>query len=119
MATWNPMLEITPISIRLLVVSEVGDELVKAELPARSHHPRALLALLEGLALYSGAPLCVAISADAPIDPSFGLDPFGDLDRAWPEESALVRFHFLAPPRGHRLRGVGDFRRLRRLARSR
>ncbi len=120
MSTWNPLLEVTPTSVRLLVISEAGDELVKAELPARSNHPRALLAMLEGLALYRGTPLCVAISADDPTDRSLGWGPFDPLDEGWLEESALVRFHFLAPPpRGRRLGGVGDFRRLRRLGRSR
>ena len=120
MATWNPIMEVLPNSTRLLVVSEVGDELLKAELPAHSRHPRALLAVFEGLALYSGTPLCVAISAENPVSDSLGLGAFSDLDERWPEQSALVQFVFLAPPpRGRRLGGVGDFRRLRRLGRAR
>ncbi len=120
MATWNPLMEVLPKSIRVLMVSEEGDELLKAELPGHSRHPRALLAIFEGLALYSGSPLCVAISADNPVDNSLGLGFFTDLEDRWPEESALVKFVFLVPPaRGRRLGGVGDFRRLRRLGRAR
>ena len=32
MATWNPIMEVLPNSTRLLVVSEEGNELLKAEL---------------------------------------------------------------------------------------
>lgn len=120
MATWKPIMEVLPKSVRLLMVSEQGDELLKAELPGHSRHPRALLAVFEGLALYSGTPLSVAISADNPVDNSLGLGFFTDLDDRWPEESALVKFVFLVPPpRGRRLGGVGDFRHLRRLGGAR
>ena len=118
MANWNPLVEVTPTSVRILMFSGTGDELVKAELPGGSRHPRALLTLLEGLALWNGTPLRVAISADTPPDPSLDWVD-AHLNDYWPEESALVQFHFLVPlPRGRRLGGVGDFRRLRRLGRS-
>lgn len=119
MTPWTPLLEVTPTSVRLLVLSAEGDELVKAQLPHRADHPRALLVMLEGLALYSGKALCVAISADVSIEPSLGLGSFPDLGESWPAASALVSFHFVPPPPGRRLAGVGDFRRLRRLGRVR
>jgi hypothetical protein len=52
-------------------------------------HPRALLTLLEGLALWSGALLCAAISAAHSVGHSLGAGSFGDLEH-WPEESAVT-----------------------------
>ncbi len=78
--------------------------------------PERFLTLLEGLALWCGAPLTVAISADVPSSHSLGLGPFSDDPEQWPEESALVHFEFVLPSRrGRRLRGLGDFASLRRL----
>ncbi len=114
MAPWQVLLEPLPQGARVLVSCE-GDDVLKAHLPSYPDHPRALLTMLEGLALWCGQPLCVAISADAPSSHSLGLGPFTDDTQAWPEESALVSYVFLAPRRGRRLRGLGDFGRLRRL----
>jgi len=115
MAKWNTTLQAIPGAVRLLVTSAEGDDLVKARLPGYPNHPRALLTLLEGLALWSGETLCAAISADAPVDHSLGLGAFSEDEDRWPEESALVHFVFLVPAgRGRRIAGVGDFRSLRR-----
>ena len=116
MATWQVLLEPLPQGARLLVRSPEGDDLLKAHLPDYPDHPRALLTLLEGLALWCGAPLTVAISANVPSSHSLGLGPFSDDPDQWPEESALVHFEFVLPSRrGWRLRGLGDFANLRRL----
>jgi hypothetical protein len=48
---------------RLLVTDALGHDLVKARLPLPTGYPRALLALLEGLAPYFGAVLCTVTSA--------------------------------------------------------
>jgi len=114
MAAWQVLLEPLPQGARLLVSCE-GDDLLKALLPSYPDHPRALLTMLEGLALWCGEPLCVAISADVPSSHSLGLGPFTDDQALWPEESALVSYTFRCSRRGRRLRGVGDFRTLRRL----
>ena len=121
MTTWKPTLRVLPGgTMQLLVTGPEGDELVKARLPGQSRHPRALLTVLEGLALWSGTPLCAAISADIPVDNSLGLGAFSDLEELWPEESALVQFTFIVPSRrGRRIAGVGDFRHLRQLDRAR
>ena len=47
--------------------------IVRAHFTGFPDHPRALLTMLEGLALWQGAPLGVAISADAPVCDSLGL----------------------------------------------
>jgi len=97
--------------LKLLVTSPQGDDLIKARLPTRSAHPRALLAMLEGIALYSGEPLVAVIFAaeDWPDSEALG-------EGLWPAESPLVKFEFALPtPRAaRRLQGVGDFRDLRR-----
>lgn len=112
---WKVLLELTPAAVRLLVTDEQGD-IVKAQLPARPDHCRALMFMLEALALWCGRPLSVVVSADHPVDHSFGMGPFGD---DWPDGSALVRFEFIGAsrPAGARIAGVGDFRVLRRMQR--
>ena len=81
----------------------------------RPDHPRALLTMLEGLALWCGQTLCVAISADVPSSHSLGLGPFTDDPQRWPQESALVHYVFVSTDRGRRLQGLDDFSTLRRL----
>lgn len=115
MAGWRIVLQVLPRkTVRLLVTDSDGNDLLKAQL-SDPQHPRALLTALEGLALWHGEPLNVVIGADVPVDHSLGLGSFGDLDDGWPEESAVVHFQFRETPRrGRRIRGVGDFGRLRR-----
>lgn len=114
--SWKTMLEITPQVMRLLVTEPEGDVL-KAEFTTYPDHIRALLFMLEGLALWSGQKLCVAIHAKRPVDHSLGLGAFGGQE--WPEESALVEFVFVeTEPKGRRkIAGVGEFRQLRLLDR--
>jgi hypothetical protein len=108
---WKTTLEITPKAVRLLV-TEAGGDVLKAEFRAYPDHIRALMFILEGLALYSGHPLSVAIIADRPVSHSLGLGGFGD---DWPETNALIDFVFIETDRGdrHRIIGVGDFKQLR------
>ena len=56
MALWPTTLRIGGKELKLLVTSPEGDDLLKARLPIRPPHPRALLTLLEGVALWSGEP---------------------------------------------------------------
>lgn len=114
MALWPTTLRIGQQDLRLLVVSPDGDDLIKARLPVRPPHPRALLTLLEGVALWSGEPLLAAISAGRHRDAWLGCEQWGD--DLWPTESALVHFDYATPPSRARgpLRGVGDFRDVRR-----
>jgi hypothetical protein len=90
----------------------VGD-LIKARLPLAPRHPRALLTLLEGVALWRGQPLRVVLFADGSSVPWLGSDLFGD--ELWPGESPLVSFAIAHRGRRRRLDGVGDFRALRRV----
>jgi hypothetical protein len=76
--------------------------------------PACVLTLLEGVALWSGEPLYVVISAASHRDDWMGCETWAE--ELWPTESPLVRFDFaIPPPRPRRsLRGVGDFRAVRR-----
>ncbi len=115
MKQWKAGLEVLPDAVQLVMTGPGGDDVVKAELPGYPDHPRALLTVLEGLALWCGEPLDVAIFAVNGVSHSLGLGPFSDSD-AWPVESALVHFEFVVPRRrGRQIHGLGDFDRLRRL----
>jgi len=118
MDTWTTMVEPTPRSVRLLVTDPEGNEVLKAVLPAFPQHPRALLTLLEALALWVGLPLTAAISVGRRVDGLRAAALFGS--GLLPVDSALVRFEVLGPARRRRtLVGVGDFRALRTLRRRR
>jgi hypothetical protein len=112
MALWSTTLRIEE-NLKLLVTSQEGDDLIKARLPLRPPHPRALLTMLEGIALFCGEPLYVVISAGSDPDAWQGSEQW--CEDLWPVESPLVRFDFaIPPPRARRrLRGVGDFREVR------
>jgi hypothetical protein len=113
MRDWKPVLRVSRGHVMLLVTSETGDVL-KARLPLSPRHPRALLTLLEGLALWRGEPLGVVVSATESSD-WVGSGLFGD--GFFPTESQLVQFHAgRLGCRVQRLRGVADFRSLRREA---
>ena len=119
MNPWKLTLLLNRTSVWLLLTDEEQNELLKARLPrCYPTHPRALMTLLEGLALWSGRPLTVAIGVAGRSDPSSGAWLFGP-DR-WPEPSALLAFEVLAarPARRRTIPGVGDFRQLRLLHRT-
>ena len=71
------------------MTSPTGHDLLKARLPVRSRHPRALLTLLEGVALCSGEPLYAVISAGKYREDWLGSEQWGE--ELWPDESALVQ----------------------------
>lgn len=109
---WTGSLRVTAREASLLVRDEEQGDLLKARLPMAPRHPRALLTLVEGLALWRGEPMLIVLSATDPSAPWLGSDLFGD--ELWPGESPLVRFTLAVPVPRRRLPGVGDFRALRR-----
>jgi hypothetical protein len=103
---WSATLEVRPHLLKLVVTDAEGNELLKAIFGQAPEHPRALLTLLEGAALWSGEPLRCVISAEQPVSHSLGLGVFGS---EWPEESALVRFQFVqCARRRRRIRAVAE-----------
>jgi hypothetical protein len=113
---WTSSLRVTTREVSLLVQDDDVGDVIKARLPLAPRHPRALLTLLEGVALWRGQPLRVVLSASGPSVPWLGSDLFGD--EMWPGESPLVTFSVAHPGRRRRLEGLGDFRPLRRVARG-
>jgi hypothetical protein len=112
MRNWKAVLQVTRTGALLLVTSESGD-LLKARLPLSPRHPRALLTLLEGLALWDGTALRVVVSASGSSTDWLGSGLFGD--ELFPGESQLVQFDVeRLDHRAQRLRGVADFRPLRK-----
>jgi hypothetical protein len=111
--SWTSTLQVTACDVKLLVTTRDWGDLVRARLPLRPSHPRALLTLLEGLALWRGDRMQVVLAADDHYPNGLSSDLFGD--ELWPAESPLV--HFEVAHRGRRaprLRGNGDFRALYR-----
>jgi hypothetical protein len=114
MDTWKTTVQPTRRAVRLLMTDPERNEVLKAALPPYPQHPRALLTLLEALALWAGHPLTAAISAAPSVDRRCAEALFGD--GLVPLDSALVRFEVVGPtPRRRTLAGVGDFRQLRLL----
>lgn len=108
MDRWKVTIRITTRAVKVLVTDSLGEEMVRARLPLSPDHPRSLLTLLEGLALWNGAPVTAAISVADGVRPFCGRDLFGGT--MWPGESALVRLDFVRAGKVRRLRGLGSFR---------
>lgn len=114
-ASWAVSVRCTNRGTKVLVTDTLlGSDLLKARLPVIPGHPRALVTLCEGLALWHGLPLCVAASADENAKHFFERVFYGD-DLIEPQ-SPLVILE-ARPTRGGRRdrqeRGLGDFRQLR------
>ena len=113
--TWVVNVRCTSRETRVLI-TEGHSDVLKARLSTEPGHPRALMTLCEGLALWHGAPLCIAVYAD-----DDAQEPFERVFYAGglvEPQSPLVRLE----PRLHdrrrqrlRGRGLGDFRGLRDL----
>jgi len=112
MYRWRIAVQPTAANTKLLMTDPDGNELLKAALPAAPNHPRALLTLLEGLALWVGQPLTTVISVGPSLPRHVDAALFGgDL---LPCDSALVHYEVVEIRRRRRtLSGVGDFRQLR------
>ncbi len=96
--SWNASIHLTATTAEIVVTDRELSEILKARLP-RPRHFRALLLLLEALALWHGKTLRGAVSASGMAPVSCDEDPFGfDL---WPDPNPLVDVVF-ALPRGCR-----------------
>jgi len=114
MTPWKTMLLVEPLAVKLLVKDAKGKDLLKARLPLPPAHPRAVVTLLEGLALWSRPPLCTAIAVDDAVTPGQGDAVFGDM--LVPDFGPLVQWDWVEPSSSsQRLTGVDDFTELRRL----
>ncbi|MCA9690375.1 MAG: hypothetical protein KC636_12255 [Myxococcales bacterium] len=95
-----------------LLVKDPTDDVLKAQLPPWTEHPRALLTILEGLSLWSGGRLCAAAYVDERATDCFEQIFYagGLVEPASPLVTVDV-----CPRRDRprRLGGIGDFRQLR------
>jgi hypothetical protein len=113
MAQWPTTLKIGACELKLLVTNQKGEDVLKARLPLVARHPRALLTLLEGLALWSGEPIYAVISAGEQRAESWMREAW--LGELWPPESMLVQYDIESVVRRRRpIEGMGDFRDVRR-----
>lgn len=112
-STWKVSLRLTRRQTQLLV-TDGGDDILKARLTDEPCHPRALVTLAEGLAMWHGAPLSVVACADDDAHEQFERIFYGG--EFLPPPSPLVTFEVLHRS-GHRkrLHGLGSFRQLRLL----
>jgi hypothetical protein len=101
-----------------LLVMKGQDEVLRAELPPLSEvaHENAVKRTLEGLSLWLDQRLCVALSVREQDEDSFRLDLVDELGAG-----ARSIYYAVEPvvasglPRPRRLRGSGDFTKLRQL----
>jgi hypothetical protein len=109
--SWKAALRVATPEVKLWVSTPEVGEVLKARLPSTMQHPRALLTVLEGLALWAGRPICAAFVADDLCRSWFDSGLFGD--ELWPGPSPLVRFELVHPARrgAGRIRGMGEFGR--------
>ena len=96
-----------------LLVTDRGNDCLRAVLPPHPCHPRALPTLLEGLTLWHAQPLHAVLVAEDRSGPG-PVATFFD-EALWPHDLAQVHFDVQSRRRPRRLRGPGDFRTLYRL----
>lgn len=102
---------------RILATAGVQQTLLKAQLQTSPHHPRALPSLIEALALWEGSEVRAALVADERADTS-GTNLFTDcftLVEPTPLYQLTVIGGVTRRDRRDVLRGLGDFRDLRRV----
>jgi len=106
--SWSASIHLTGGTAEIVVTDRELNETLRARLPW-PHHPRALLTLLEAMALWSGSPIRGALSAAGPAPVFSDEDPFGL--HLWPGKCPLVDVAFVLPPEWReRIEGPGEDR---------
>ncbi len=104
-------------STRVVVMRGPNELIMKAQLRLSPSSPRAVLALLEALALWEGVKVRAALVVDE--DSAHGQSSlYRDTVALFGDESALYSLEWVPRVRVHRhdeLHGVGEFRDLERL----
>jgi hypothetical protein len=102
--------------VRILATTPGRDVLQAVLPPIQTAHRRAATTLLEGLSLWHGSPLSVVLSAESP-DGSLATGLLDALD--FGEQTLFYGVTLAVDDHDHRrprLRGLGEFADLRRLA---
>jgi hypothetical protein len=106
---WTCALRLLPSQLTLLVQAPERGHVLRARLPLHPQHPRALMTLLEAMALWRGQPLRVAIDAAVPFQSWLDSGAFGE--PMYPPDSPLVSFEVALHGRHvARLRALDDLR---------
>jgi hypothetical protein len=88
---WLTRVEISPEFVHIQVTEFEHGRVLDAKFYNPPAHPRALVFVLEGLALWVGRRLSVVICADKPAHPLLGL---GVHDDEWPYDNPLLDFAY-------------------------
>lgn len=92
-----------------ILVTDHGQDLLKARLPTQPRHTRALTTLLEGLALWTATPVHAVLVAAGPLG-AFRAEAL--YEGLLPDSSSNVELDIVDPRDHKRLPGPGDFRQL-------
>lgn len=105
-------------STRILAMREATDTILKAHLSLRPASPRAVIALLEAVALWEGLPVRAALVVDDG-STSSSTSLYRDTFTTFGDETLLYSLEWVPRPVGRRRRseprGMGDFLELERL----
>jgi hypothetical protein len=110
----------SPRTTRILAMRGPGEAILKAHMSLRPSSPRAVVALLEAMALWEGMPVRAALVVDDASTPSTSTSLYRDTFEVFGEETPLYRLEWVprsagARRRRDRLAGMGDFGDLERL----
>jgi hypothetical protein len=105
---------------RILAMRGPSETILKAHLSLRPSSPRAVIALLEAMALWEGVPVRAALVVDDSSTPSTSTSLYRDTFAVFGDETPLYRLEWVprsAADRRRRdvLRGMGEFGDLERL----
>ncbi|MCC6984731.1 MAG: hypothetical protein IT535_15825 [Bauldia sp.] len=100
---------------RVLATAGPTETILKARLSATVHHPRAVAALLEALAMWQGQPVRAAVVVDGPGGSSATRLCLDSWDFGGPPLYTLEFVHGRKRRHRDRLDGVGRFHDLRQL----
>ncbi len=89
---WFARVNISSEVVHIEVSEFEHKKMLDARLYNPPEHPRALIFVLEGLALWVGRKLTVVICADKPAHPMLGI---GVHDDEWPYDNPLLDFTYV------------------------
>jgi hypothetical protein len=110
----------SPRTTRILAMRGPGETIMKAHLSLRPSSPRAVIALLEAMALWEGVPVRAALVVDDGSMPSTSTSLYRDTFAIFGDETPLYRLEWVprsaaARRRRDGLTGMGEFGDLERL----
>lgn len=110
----------SPRTTRILAMRGPTETILKAHLSLRPSSPRAVVALLEAMALWEGVPVRAALVVDDSSTPSTSTSLYRDTFALFGDETPLYRLEWVpraaaARRRRDGLGGMGEFGDLERL----